>query len=123
MNLIFGKFVTTFTRFATGVMTPAEYRGEVNKYTLYFVYLFIAKFVLFYIHSVLVSIAAIRTTKALRVDFVKHMLRQNIAYFDSPEASSVTSQITTSSNNINSGISEKLTLTSTLLHPPVLSYR
>ena len=52
MDLIFGKFVTTFTGFATGTITPAEYRSQVNKYTLYFVYLFIAKFCLVYLHSV-----------------------------------------------------------------------
>lgn len=52
MDLVFGKFVTTFTGFATGSTTPAQYRSEVNKYTLYFLYLFIAKFGLVYIHSV-----------------------------------------------------------------------
>jgi ATP-binding cassette subfamily B (MDR/TAP) protein 1 len=75
------------------------------------VYLFIAKFAAVYIHSVLVSIAAIRTTKALRIDFIKAILRQNIAYFDSEEAASVTTQATTNGNNVNNGISEKLTLT------------
>jgi ATP-binding cassette subfamily B (MDR/TAP) protein 1 len=75
------------------------------------VYLFIAKFACVYIHSVLVSIAAIRTTKALRIDFIKATLRQNIAYFDSDEAASVTTQATTNGNNVNNGISEKLTLT------------
>ncbi|KAH7371427.1 P-loop containing nucleoside triphosphate hydrolase protein [Pyrenochaeta sp. MPI-SDFR-AT-0127] len=111
MDLIFGKFVTTFTGFATGVTTPAQYRSEVNKYTLYFLYLFVAKFGLVYIHSVCISIAAIRTTKALRIDFIKHILRQNIAYFDSDSAASVTTQATTNGNNVNNGISEKLTLT------------
>ncbi|OAG00999.1 P-loop containing nucleoside triphosphate hydrolase protein [Paraphaeosphaeria sporulosa] len=111
MDLIFGKFVTTFVRFSTGVLTPAQYRSEVNKYTLYFLYLFVAKFCLFYTHSVLISIAAIRTTKALRVDFVRATLRQNVAYFDSAESGSVTSQVTTSTSNVNNGISEKLTLT------------
>lgn len=111
MDLIFGKFVTTFTSFGTGAISPAQYRSEVNKYTLYFIYLFVAKFATVYIHSVCISIAAIRTTKALRVDFMKHILRQNIAFFDSDAASSVTTQATTSSNNVNNGISEKLTLT------------
>lgn len=59
----------------------------------------------------LVSIAAIRTTKALRIDFIKHILRQNIAYFDSDAAASVTVQATTNGNNVNNGISEKLTIT------------
>ncbi|KAF2821176.1 P-loop containing nucleoside triphosphate hydrolase protein [Ophiobolus disseminans] len=111
MDLIFGKFVTTFTGFAIGTISPAQYRSEVNKFTLYFIYLFIAKFATVYIHSVCISIAAIRTTKALRIDFIKHVLRQNIAFFDSDAAASVTTQATTSSNNVNTGISEKLTLT------------
>ncbi|KAF1850793.1 P-loop containing nucleoside triphosphate hydrolase protein [Cucurbitaria berberidis CBS 394.84] len=111
MDLIFGKFVTAFTGFATGTSTPAQYRSIVNRYTLYFVYLFVAKFGLVYIHSVCISIAAIRTTRALRIDFIKHVLRQNIAYFDSDFAASVTTQATTNGNTINNGISEKLTLT------------
>ncbi|CBX99230.1 similar to multidrug resistance protein 1 [Plenodomus lingam JN3] len=110
MDLVFGKFVTTFTGFATGSTTPEKYRSEVNKYTLYFIYLFVAKFGLVYIHSVGISISAIRTTKALRIDFIKCILRQNIAYFDSSEAASVTTQVTTNGNNVNNGISEKLTL-------------
>ncbi|KAL1795658.1 hypothetical protein ACET3X_005882 [Alternaria dauci] len=110
MDLVFGKFVSTFTQFATGSITPARYRSEVDKFSLYFVYLFIAKFGLVYIHSAFVSIAAIRTTKALRLDFIRHVLRQNIAYFDSDEAASVTTQATTNGNNVNNGISEKLTL-------------
>jgi hypothetical protein len=51
-DLVFGKFISTFTGFATGSITPAQYRSEVNKYTLYFIYLFVAKFGLVYIHSV-----------------------------------------------------------------------
>lgn len=62
----------------------------------------------------LISIAAIRTTKSIRVDFVKHTLKQEIAYFDSP-SSSVPGQITTNGNLINQGISEKFGLTITAL--------
>lgn len=61
--------------------------------------------------QVCISIAAIRTTKSLRIDFIKHILRQNIAYFDSDASGSVTTQATTNGNNVNNGISEKLTLT------------
>ncbi|KAF2996864.1 hypothetical protein E8E13_004472 [Curvularia kusanoi] len=111
MDLVFGKFVTAFNGFAVGTVSPADYRSQVNKYTLYFVYLFIGKFACVYIHSVLISISAIRTTKALRIDFIKNILRQNIAYFDSEAAASVTVQATTNGNNVNNGISEKLTLT------------
>jgi ATP-binding cassette subfamily B (MDR/TAP) protein 1 len=95
----------------TGEMTAAQYRTLVNKYTLYYVYLFVAKFVLVYIYTTTISIAAIRTTRALRLDFLEHTLRQNIAYFDSADVGSVTTQATTNGNNVNNGISEKLALT------------
>ena len=59
------------------------------------------------IAQVTISISAIRITKALRIDFLSHTLRQNIAYFDGAPGS-VTEQVTTTSNNVNNGISEKL---------------
>ncbi|RYC78172.1 hypothetical protein BFJ63_vAg18953 [Fusarium oxysporum f. sp. narcissi] len=52
MDIVFGKFVTVFNDFATGSMSPEEFRSEVNHYTLWFVYLFIAKFVLSYAWNV-----------------------------------------------------------------------
>lgn len=57
----------------------------------------------------LISITAIRTTKALRIDFVRQTLRQEVSFFDSP-SSSISGQITTNGNLINHGISEKLGL-------------
>jgi ATP-binding cassette subfamily B (MDR/TAP) protein 1 len=33
MDLIFGKFVTSFVGFGTGAITSSQYRSEVNKYT------------------------------------------------------------------------------------------
>lgn len=33
MDLIFGKFVTTFTNFAIGTLDPAAFRSEINKFT------------------------------------------------------------------------------------------
>ncbi|KAF2495468.1 multidrug resistance protein 3 [Lophium mytilinum] len=111
MDVIFGKFVTTFNDFAVGKSTTAKFQGDIRTLSLYFVYLFIGKFCLTYIHTLLISVSAIRTTRALRIDFLKHTLRQNIAFFDSSEAGSTSVQVTTNGNEVNSGIAEKLTLT------------
>ncbi len=78
--------------------------------SLYFVYLFIAKFFLVYIHTVGVSIAAIRATKALRLDFLQSLLRQDMSYFDSKEAGSPSVKVTTNGNSVTNGISEKLSI-------------
>ncbi|RYP32537.1 hypothetical protein DL767_005149 [Monosporascus sp. MG133] len=110
MDLVFGKFVTTFNNFAIGAVSPGDYMSEVSRYSLYFVYLFIAKFFLVYIHTVCVSIAAIRATKALRLDFLQSLLRQDMSYFDSEEAGSPSVKVTTNGNLVTSGISEKLSI-------------
>ncbi|KAK7418059.1 hypothetical protein QQX98_004198 [Neonectria punicea] len=109
MDIVFGKFVNAFNGFVNGELSPDGYRSEVNKYTLYFVYLFVAKFVLTYTWTMLISMTAIRTTKALRIDFVRQTLCQEISFFDSP-STSISGQITTNGNLINHGISEKLGL-------------
>ena len=63
-----------------------------------------------YIWATLVAFNAIRTTRALRVDFLRHTLRQEIAFFDA-EAGSIANHVTTNVNLVNTGISEKLGLT------------
>ncbi|KAM4065655.1 ABC transporter transmembrane domain-containing protein [Hirsutella rhossiliensis] len=119
MDIVFGQFVNVFNGFVAGTMSPAAYRAEVARYSLYFVYIFIGKFALTYIWTaglirgqkqVLVNVTAIQATKKLRVDFLRQLLRQEMAFFDTPSMST-SSQITTNSNLINIGISEKLGLT------------
>lgn len=73
---------------------------KVEYFTLYFVYLFVAKFVLVYVYSLGASIAAIRTTKALRLDFLQSLLRQDISFFDSKEGGSPSVKVTTNGYHI-----------------------
>lgn len=58
----------------------------------------------------LISTCAIQTTKSLRIDYLQHTLRQEVGYFDSAEAGSVSGHVTTNGNLVNQGISEKLGL-------------
>ncbi|RYC76991.1 hypothetical protein BFJ63_vAg20134, partial [Fusarium oxysporum f. sp. narcissi] len=110
MDIVFGKFVTVFNDFATGSMSPEEFRSEVNHYSLWFVYLFIAKFVLSYGWNVLIAFTGIRVTRNVRLHFLKQALSQEIAYFDLPDAGSISGQLTTNGNHVNGGIAEKLGL-------------
>lgn len=102
--------ISAFNNFALGALSPSDYMSEVKVFTLYFVYLFVAKFVLVYIYSLGASVAAIRTTKALRLDFLQSLLRQDITYFDSKEGGSPSVKVTTNGNSVNNGISDKLLL-------------
>lgn len=110
MNVVFGKQVTSFNNFATKSSTPSEFRSTLNHYTLYFVYLFIARFLLNYIWTVCLSLSAIRITKAIRIRTLQAALRQPIAYHDVAKTSSTTVLVTTNSNLVNNGINEKLGL-------------
>ncbi|KAK6337456.1 hypothetical protein TWF730_002855 [Orbilia blumenaviensis] len=111
MNLVFGKFVTVFNDFITGHKTAEDFRSAINHYTLYFVYLFVAKLLLVYIWTTLISINAIRITRSLRLDFFRQTLRQEIGYFDSSEPGSISSSINAGGNLVNQGMSEKFGLT------------
>ena len=57
-----------------------------------------------------VNVAAIRTTKAIRLAFLEHILRQEVWYFDKQGNGAIASQVTTNGNKINTGIAEKLTI-------------
>ena len=129
MNLVFGKFVTIFNNFAIGRLDPEQYMSQVSKYAsvcpkylwynseeqltlsgrLYFVYLFVAKLVLTYIHSVAVSLAAIRATSALRLDFMRSLLRQPISFSDTQQHGSAV-KVTANGNTVTNGIAEKLSV-------------
>ncbi|KAM0240144.1 hypothetical protein ACHAP5_008064 [Fusarium lateritium] len=100
MNLVFGKFVTTFNNFASGGMSSDDYMSEVSRYA----------FSLIYIHTVFVSIGAIRATKALRMDFLQSLLRQDMTFFDSEETGSPSVKVTNNGNLVTNGISERLTV-------------
>ncbi|EFQ97875.1 multidrug resistance protein 1 [Nannizzia gypsea CBS 118893] len=110
MDLVFGKFVTIFNSFANGTIGSESYVREVSKYSLYLVSLFLAKFFLVYIHTLTASIAAIRATKALRLDFMQSLLRQDTSYFDSNKDGSPSVKVTMNGNIVTNGISEKLSV-------------
>lgn len=89
-------------------VTPASFRAEVSKNALYFVYLFIGKFVLVYIHTCAFTISAHRIVSRLRVKYVESILKQEIAYFDECSAGTVATKISTNANLIQIGMGEKV---------------
>ncbi|KAF5855225.1 hypothetical protein ETB97_009654 [Aspergillus alliaceus] len=108
MDILFGKMITNFNNFAAGSNTQSEFRSSLNTFTLYFVYLFIGKFVLVYTWTLCLSVSAVRTTKSLRTTFLTHLLQQDIGFFDANESGSSVVQLTANGNLVNQGISEKL---------------
>ncbi|KAF9887927.1 hypothetical protein FE257_009449 [Aspergillus nanangensis] len=110
MTVIFGQFTSKFSDFASGTGDPDQFRRDINHFTLWFVYLFVGRFVLGYIASLSITISGMRTARAIRKAFVEHLLRMEIWHFDLPGQGSPATQVTTNANRINTGIGEKLTL-------------
>lgn len=108
MTVIFGRLVKEFNGWAAGTLTPEELRSAVNKNSLYFVYLFIAKFFLVYIHTSCFTITATRATRAIRLAYIRSLLRQDISYFDTCTPGSVATSISNNADMIQTGLGEKV---------------
>lgn len=78
---------------------------------LYYVYIGIAQFGTVYVSTVGFIYVGERITLKIREQYLKAMLRQNMAYFDEMGAGEVTTRITADTNLIQDGISEKVGMT------------
>jgi ATP-binding cassette subfamily B (MDR/TAP) protein 1 len=118
MNVVFGNLTGSFTSFATpNGVTPtldqinaekAQFKKNINTQTLYLVYLFIGRFVLSYIGIFTFRVSGIRISAALRLAYLRALFEESIDTFDRLPAGKVATRITSSSNLIQMGISEKV---------------
>lgn len=95
MTLVFGASTAELNRQVTG-QDSSSFTRNINSLILYFVYLFVARFVIGYVGTLLVCIAAARTAASLRKDFLDKLLRQDVAHFDKDHSGSAATQVTTS---------------------------
>jgi ATP-binding cassette subfamily B (MDR/TAP) protein 1 len=103
MTVVLGKSTTDFSNIRT-----SRSDEKINDLVLWFIWLFLARFVFSYIANVLVGIAATRTTRSLRRSFLESTLRQETWYFDKIHGSTAT-LVTTNATRVQNGIGEKLT--------------
>ncbi|CAZ82915.1 unnamed protein product [Tuber melanosporum] len=111
MTIIFGQLGGTFQNFILGYITAAKMQSELNRFTLYFVYLGIGEFVTIYIATVGFIYTGEHISQKIREQYLKAILRQNIAFFDKLGAGEITTRITSDTNLIQDGISEKIAIT------------
>lgn len=98
MTVVFGQITARFADFTSDggdSITPQEFRDDVDDFVLWFVYLFVGRFVISYIATQAASVAAVRVTRTIRVAFLESVLRQEVAHFDRPNGS-ISAQVTTS---------------------------
>ncbi|KAK5080763.1 hypothetical protein LTR05_008468 [Lithohypha guttulata] len=108
MTLVFGSSTGTLNNYAAGQGNTQRLQADIDQLVLYFVYLFIGRFIIGYVATLCVIIAAARTTNALRKAFLESLLRKEIWHFDMQGQGSVATQVTTNGHRINQGIAEKL---------------
>jgi ATP-binding cassette subfamily B (MDR/TAP) protein 1 len=123
MTVIFGQLTGSIGNFSSGNSSDlSEFSNSVNHLTLYFVYLAIGEFVTIYIATVGFIYAGEHMAAKIREEYLRAVLRQNIAYFDARGAGEITTRITADTNLVQDGISEKVGLTLTALATFVTAY-
>jgi ATP-binding cassette subfamily B (MDR/TAP) protein 1 len=97
MTLVFGSSTSSVNSYGSSQQSNNEQlHRRIDNLVLWFVYLFVARFVLGYVGTLCICIAAARTTKSLRKNFLEKLLRQEITHFDVIGGGSVAGQVTTS---------------------------
>jgi ATP-binding cassette, subfamily B (MDR/TAP), member 1 len=82
---------------------------------LYYVYVGVAIFVLLYVSTVGFYYVGERVARSLRIAYLKAILRQNMAFFDTHEPGEITGRIMSDMGTIQEGFSSKLSITLTAL--------
>ncbi|KAI7155377.1 ABC transporter, partial [Hortaea werneckii] len=110
MFVFFGDFVGEFSSFVAEI--DDESRGSIedtiNELCLYVLALFLARFLLGSIHKFAFRMIGIRLSSGLRLCYLKHLFDQSVQVLDSLPTGHAVGTITSSSNTLQSGISEKL---------------
>ncbi|KAM3445984.1 hypothetical protein MY3296_010104 [Beauveria thailandica] len=109
LNVVFGRFTSQFTDFAgSGTLSPDKFSSTLQKLSLYMLGLFLGRLFLNYINKFAFRMIGIRISSAIRLHFLQALFAQSIHVFDSMSPGFATGTITTTSNTLQLGISEKL---------------
>ncbi|KAH6610391.1 abc multidrug transporter mdr1 [Trichoderma cornu-damae] len=111
MTLLFGGLQKAFSEFTVGLIGKGRLSSELARYVLYFVYLAIGQFVVTYIATVGFIYVGENISARIREHYLESCLSQNIGYFDRIGAGEIVTRITSDTNAIQDGISEKVSVT------------
>ncbi|KAF5003986.1 hypothetical protein FDECE_9486 [Fusarium decemcellulare] len=115
MNVIFGQLVGQFTEFfkdrssmTQSDMTQSDFQRILNKQALYIMALFIGRWGLNAINKFCFRMIGIRLSSAIRLHYLESIFAQSIHVIDSLPAGAPATAITSTSNTLQVGISERL---------------
>ncbi|ORX81763.1 leptomycin B resistance protein pmd1 [Basidiobolus meristosporus CBS 931.73] len=115
IGILFGDLINDFSRQFSETSSPLSayqasiFKEAVNDKVLKLIYVAIGYFLLTYTYTVCWSLIGERLTRKLRENYLRAVLRQNIAYFNKLGAGEVvSSRITSDTQTIQNGTSEKV---------------
>ena len=114
MTIVFGNSTKTFQQYFYGTgggLTYHQFESKMSTLVLYFVYLAIGTFIVTYVATVGFIYTGEHISAKIREHYLASCMRQNIGFFDKVGAGEVTTRITSDTNLIQDGISEKVSLT------------
>lgn len=77
MTLVFGASTRTFSSFSQGNYDPEAFQNEINALVLYFVYLFVGRFVINYIGRSKIRLAVERGSADIRCRYSLRLHRRH----------------------------------------------
>ncbi|KAM0514332.1 hypothetical protein ACHAPE_006913 [Trichoderma viride] len=111
MTLLFSGLQKTFSEFSVGLIDKSGLSHGLSKYVLYFVYLAVGQFVVTYIATVGFIFVGENISTRIREHYLESCLSQNIGFFDKLGTGEIITRITSDTNIIQDGISEKMAVT------------
>ncbi|EJU03196.1 multidrug resistance protein 1 [Dacryopinax primogenitus] len=124
MTILMGRLVTQFVNFTVALASgessqiaeaSAEFKDAAAKNALYLVILGIGAYVVVHTYMFIWIYTGEKATKRIREEYLKALLRQNIAFFDTLGAGEIVTRIQSDTHIIQIGISEKVPLIASAL--------
>lgn len=126
LTVLYGQLVGSFDGFQKGTLSGEELRHDISRFTLYFVYLAIASFAAVYVTTVGFYYSGERITQNLRRAYLRTIIGQNIAFFDTlgtgELSTRLTSDITLIQEAITGNLSVSLTAAATFVSAFVIAF-
>lgn len=121
-TVLFGQLTSSFQKIAIDAISFAHFDHELTSNVYYFIYLGVGELVTISIATIGFIYTGDHVVQKIRTEYLRAILRQNIAFFDSIGSGEITSRITADTNLIQDGISEKVALALTGLSTFVTAF-
>ncbi|KAM5438481.1 putative ABC-type xenobiotic transporter [Microsporum ferrugineum] len=110
LTVIYGQLAGAFEAFEQNKQSSSWLAKEVAHFSLFFVYLSIAEFVLIFLATFGFFYSGERVTQKLRGSYLKAILRQDQEFFDTANVGDVTTRLTSDIDHLQEAITNKLPL-------------